>query len=134
MLNIRKPDKWGDGAYGARRDEGRRRHSGVDIATAPGAPVHALCDCEYVRQNRPYASDASYVGMTMRDAQGRTIKYFYVRPAIQIGAHIICGDMIGHAMDISKKYPGITNHYHFEVWENGKTIDPLKYLDAARLL
>ncbi len=129
-IKIRRSDKYGDGAYMARRRSGAnvRAHNGIDITAEYGTPVYALCNGTYVRQNRPYANDTSYVGLTMTDDTKHTIKYFYVTPCISPGVIVMAGDLIGYAQNIAAKYSGITNHYHFEIWENGKTLNPTEYL------
>ena len=127
-LQLRKADnRWGSGAFGASRSGGRT-HYGIDIAAAPGSPIYALRGGAYTRQNQPYAGDARYTGMDIKEADGNINKYFYVTPLISIGTAVSKGDLIGRAQDIAAKYPGMDNHFHFEVRNGGKALNPFELL------
>ena len=69
-----------------------------------------------------YAKDLSYAGVLIEGNgghKGYTIKIFYMTPSISIvGKTVKVGDKIGVAQDLTRKYPGITNHIHMEVRHN----------------
>ena len=139
MLKIRGNDGHGlgSGTFGASRDGGARRHSGIDIVCKPGEPVRALNDGKYMYPHAPYINDPSYTGLSVKDFNGNTNLYFYVKPAINPGDIVKKGQIIGCAQDIAKKYsPKMTPHYHFEVrdktWTrtNPAVKDPTKYLEG----
>ncbi len=117
---IRKTDIWGKGQFGTPR--GQRTHNGLDIAVRPGQDVFAPIDGTVVRIAYPYAKDLSYAGVLIEGNGGHkeyTIKIFYIIPSIiMIGKMVKVGDKIGVAQDLTRKYPGITNHIHMEVRHN----------------
>ncbi|MCL1785985.1 MAG: M23 family metallopeptidase [Alphaproteobacteria bacterium] len=132
---IRGQDGEGNGAFGAsreRRDGTRYSHAGVDFINGPGAPVYALNDGEFRWAHAPYPEDSRFTGLNIKDTNGNTNLYFYVKPSIKPGTQVKKGDLIGYNQDLRLKYSDkMTNHFHFEVRENGdknKIIDPLKYL------
>ncbi|MFZ7126998.1 MAG: hypothetical protein ACOWWM_12675 [Desulfobacterales bacterium] len=112
---VRQKDKWGSGAYGARRDGGSRMHRGTDYICHPGQPVVCPIDqALVVREARPYAG-GSYSGVLLR-AKRIEIKLFYLEPLLDLyGRTVRMGDVIGHAQDISRKYPGIIPHVHLQI-------------------
>lgn len=116
--SIRKPDKWGSGAYGSGR--GIRHHKGADFICDPGQDVVAPIEGLLIREARPYASGV-YGGCLI---QGKhiAIKMFYLNlNRSLIGNYVHQNDVIGTAQDISyPKYPGMRPHIHLEV----ESIDP----------
>lgn len=149
-MKIRGNDPHGSGAYRAPR--GRRLHKGIDICCEQGGSVAALSPGQVTKVGYPYAqgqplpqwSDIKkakynakktlrYVQVT--DSQGVDVRYFYVKPTVAIGDSISAGDSLGTAQGLEGIYPGITEHYHFEVLVmiNGKKVflDPEQYIKAV---
>jgi hypothetical protein len=80
---------------------------------------------EIVRQAFPYKDTKDFAGVVIKgngDWSGYEIKLFYVEGLFS-GA-IAQGDVVGTSQDLTKRYPGITNHVHVEVRLNGEGIDP----------
>src|SRR5262249_44317344 len=110
----RRTDAWGSGQYGAGR--GGRKHHGLDIVARPAESIHSPIDGDLVREARPYATDRRFTGVVIRGTGswlGYEVKLFYVDG--EFSGPVRAGDVVGHAQDLAVKYPGITNHVHFEV-------------------
>ena len=126
---LRGDDKHGSGYYGAPR--GGRKHKGVDIACYKGSEVLSLSEGKVTKIGYPYDPNDSkkghlrYVQISYGDYDFR---YFYVHPTVSIGDRVIKGDTLGITQGLTDIYPGITDHYHFEVKENGKIINPKEFL------
>lgn len=91
----------------------------------PGELIVAPTDGEVIREARPYANDHRYSGVLFRGSDGVDFKIFYVT-----GWCMMClteGAQLGTAQDLRKKYPGITNHVHVEVFVGGARVDPTDY-------
>lgn len=127
---IRKPDKWGQGHFGASR--GKRSHNGLDIEAKAKQEIVAPIDGKVIRKAYPYASDMRYTGLLI-EGTGKyidyTVKIFYIDPSAGVaGKTVQAGDKIGEAQDLTVKYTGITNHVHIEVKIKGKHEDPGKLI------
>lgn len=122
----RGSDKWGSGSFGAPR--GARQHNGVDISVSLGEAVLSPIDAKLVRIAYPYATDLSLTGVLLEGVgrhAGFTVKIFYMAPEMsKIGTQVVAGERIGAAQSLLTKYPGIRNHIHLEVRQNGVVIDP----------
>jgi len=120
---IRQCDPFGCGAFGASR--GVRKHEGEDYAIDPGEKVLSPISGTVTRIAYPYASDLSYKGVEIKNAD-YTVKIFYMLATAKIGSTVKAGDVIGTAQDIAKKYgPAMVNHIHVEIRNKaGKLIQP----------
>jgi len=136
-MEFRGTDEHGSGAYKAPR--GTRLHNGIDICCEVGDAVTALSDGRVTKIGYPYnPSDEKkghlrYVQVT--DDNGFDVRYFYIKPGVPKGYRINTGDVLGMAQGLASIYPGITEHYHFEVLKmiNGHKvfIDPEQYINAV---
>lgn len=139
MINatVRGRDKgYGSGEWHASRDNGKRRHEGVDLVVAPGQAIIAPVLVKVVRRADPYkdTKDAILSGVVLQvvDRPVMTIKLLYVEPmADLIGRLCTKGSVIGHAQSLQHLYPGITDHVHVEIWLGGERVDPTPYLIHA---
>jgi hypothetical protein len=118
-------DQFGSGQPGASRDGGHRHHKGLDIVTRPMQQIFSPIEGDVIREAFPYKDDHRMRGILIRgfgEHLGWEIKLFYVIGLFsgRVGA----GSLIGHAQDLSRKYPGITNHVHLEVFRGGTQVDP----------
>ena len=133
--NIRKSDQFGDGYFGASR--GARVHKGVDFNIEANSTVYSPVFGKVVRTAAPYKSDDRFKGLVIEGLgryAGYQIKIFYVDPQKEIvGRTVKQGETIGTAQDLTVKYPGITNHVHFEITLNGEQVDPSRYLQEEAL-
>lgn len=130
--DTRGYDPQGAGHYGASR--GSRSHNGVDFVTCLNEEVKAFSGGEVTKIGYPYApTDITkghfrYVEITGK--YGLRCRYFYVSQHVSLGDILKAGDIIGTSQSLTKVYPGITQHFHFEVkTKRGKFIDPHCYFD-----
>ena len=129
-LMIRGDDKYGSGAYGAprSRDGVAHPHYGLDIVTVPGQTIIMPAPMKCLRVAKPYADDDTLSGIVIEAMDGLQVKILYVDPILKmIGQFWTRGTLIAHAQSLQERYPGITNHAHFEVWKAGQRFDPTPY-------
>lgn len=120
-------DIHGSGAFGASRDGGTRIHNGVDIVAQVGQAVKSPVDGKVIRYPDVY-SDNAFTGLAI-DTDAYLHKILYVAPSVSVGSYVKKGQTIGYAQNIAGRYPGITPHVHWEVWDKSKmnvAINPLK--------
>jgi len=134
-LIQRGRDQWGSGEYFSSR--GNRVHNGVDIRWHYEDSVVALCDGLVTKIGYPYdphGSKGHFRYVEVSDCAGSLARYFYVDPIVEVGYMLKEGDVLGSCQDLEHTYPGITNHFHFEVlvYVNRKKVylNPVQYLEA----
>lgn len=133
-LMVRGEDKYGSGAFGAARtkDGAPHPHYGLDLVTIPGQVIMLPAPLKCVRSAIPYADgiDADVLkGILLEAADGLQVKILYMAPDDKLmGGWWPRGKAIGVAQSLQNRYPGITNHVHFEVWVHGERVDPGPYL------
>lgn len=118
---------YGCGNYGAPRDEGgSKTHQGTDYLSVPGQTVKAVTDGKIVRFGYPYGDTKKLTLIIIRAADGTQVRELYVNPTdtVKIGEKVKAGQVIGTAEDLGSKYPGIPNHVHVDIKQNGIPIDP----------
>lgn len=132
---IRGQDSHGAGYFGAPR--GNHTHQGIDIACYAGSVVYAATAGEVTKIGRPYFDEGDKRGrnhlryVQVTDADGLHCRYFYVAPGVQVGDRVRAGEAVGKTQGLTEVYPGITDHFHFEVkTEAGEVHDPVAYLEA----
>lgn len=121
----RQRDRFGSGQFHASRDHGSRPHQGLDIVAAAGEQIFSPIDGTVVRDAQPYPNDPTFRGVVIQGTEeweGYEVKMFYVQ-GLRSGP-VDAGAPVGFAQDLSKKYPGITNHVHLEVRKNGVLLSP----------
>lgn len=122
-MRSRTTDKFGSGQPGASR--GGRRHMGIDIVATPMQRILSPIEGNVFREAFPYPNDPLMRGILIRGSglyAEWEIKLFYVLGLFS--GPVKYGGLIGHAQDLQKKYPGITNHVHLEVFRNSLQVDP----------
>lgn len=116
-MGVRKADKFGQGIYGASR--GGKIHKGTDYICEFGQDVYSPINGTVIREARPYASH-EYSGVLIQN-KWIAVKMFYFQLDYGlVGKQVEKGQVIGQAQDISKKYPGMIPHIHFEI----ESVDP----------
>lgn len=123
--------------WGAARSDARRHH-GIDIMAAEGAPVLAAADGEIVRF---WNSELGGVGIYQADEDGRLI-YYYAHLSgraedLKEGDHVRQGEVIGYVGETGN---ATTPHLHFEIqrassprhWGRGRSLNPYPYLRSGR--
>lgn len=123
-LPLRGYDRHGSGAWLAPR--GSRTHNGIDYACYPGTLILAPVSGVVTKLGYPYSDDISfrYVQITSDDDCAHRI--FYVLPSVDVG-DLVSEDLtvIGEAQDLTERYPGITNHTHYEIKQGSEYLNPL---------
>jgi hypothetical protein len=119
---------FGWGSYGERRDNGGRKHLGIDVETVPGQPVRSIVGGKITLFD-PYGRDPAKAGklsavQTVTDPdpqngnQQHTVRQMYIdTTGLKNGKHVEPGQVLGPAQDLSTAYPPIgewhmTNHTH----------------------
>ncbi len=128
-LKIRGYDTLGSGRFGASRGGGKRTHLGVDAITIAGEDFQSRTSGTVSYIGYPYVNDWHYRYVQITDSNGWLWRYYYILPTVELGLKIKVGDKIGVCQDLQPKYPGITQHVHFEIEVNGKHIDPTEHLN-----
>lgn len=127
-INEADKPREGRGEFGTPRSSGTP-HRGVDIEGAVGDPVVAVAGgTVVVRPNNGAAGNTVHV----RHDDGSLSKYFHLDGFnVQNGARVEAGQQIG-TMGRSGNTPAQGDtHLHFELWRNGRPVDPLPALRGA---
>jgi len=125
---IRGQDDHGAGHWQAPR--GDHLHNGVDPACYAGSEIYSICDGTVTKFGYPYGDDLTYRYVEVTHDNLR-YRYFYVQPNpdLQTGDAVKTGDLLGILQDISTRYPGITQHLHFEIMdEDDNYINPEDFI------
>ena len=62
---------------------------------------------------------------------GIEYKYKHVDPSVEVGDEVEAGTQIGRSGNFGYSMGG---HLHFEVWQKGKTCDPVVFLKSKELV
>ena len=132
---VRGVDKHGAGAYGASR--GSRKHRGIDIACYAGSRLALISSGTITKIGYPYSPNDPKKGhlryVQVTDDYGYDIRYLYCKLSIplEIGVRVHSNQLILETQGLLDVYPGITDHFHFEVKDpSGKYINPKEYLNG----
>jgi len=125
---LRGTDVWGSGAFGASRAGGSRIHRGIDLACQPESEVLAVSAGTITKIGYPYADAPTYRYVEITTSTKARERYFYVEPLVEIGEDVEEGGMIGTTQCLGTRYPGITEHFHFEVIRGTDYLNPHDYL------
>lgn len=117
-------------SFGARKDpiNGQKSfHAGVDYAGPRGTAIYAAGAGEvvYSARQRGYGNL-----IKIRHAFGYETVYAHLnRRRVKVGDKVERGDRIG---DMGNTGRSTGTHLHYEIRVNGKTVNPAKYIEAAR--
>ena len=133
---IRGNDVQGSGAFNAPR--GSRKHNGIDIACYKGSEVLSICYGKVTKIGYPYNPNDILKGhlryVQVTDSNERKHRFFYVSPLVKVGDLVKPGDTLGTTQGLLNIYPGITDHYHYEVMLENDYLNPnnvLKEFDSV---
>ncbi|MEL7416708.1 MAG: M23 family metallopeptidase, partial [Pseudomonadota bacterium] len=116
--------------FGPRRDPINRRtrmHNGLDFAARTGTPILAPADGTVVSAERQRGFGNL---IKIRHDFGYETLYAHLsRIRVKVGDRVTRGDRIG---DMGSTGRSTGSHLHYEVHLDGKPVDPLNYLKAAR--
>lgn len=112
--------------YGSREHPRSGRydfHSGIDISAAPGNPVKTTAD--------GIVSFSGWSGgsgnlVVLEHGHGYSTFYAHNRSNnVKVGQKVRRGDIIGY---VGSTGNSTGPHVHYEIWKNGKPVNPKKYL------
>ena len=137
-MKIRGLDNWGAGHYGASRDSGKRSHKGVDLVNHTNEAIEAFESGTVSKIGYPYSPEdpekCHYRYIEIICSATTRHRYMYTESLVQAGDIVEKGSIIGWAQDLGTAYPGITQHVHFSIIENGKRIDPTGWLKKCGII
>jgi hypothetical protein len=108
-------------------------HTGVDVMSKPGEKIFSMIVGKVIRLEG--AENANWHGIIIKgtdDDSIYTLRILGVRPSIEAEAKTDAQTIIGVAEDPGIDFPGIKAYLHIELYQNGKRIDPTKFI-ASRL-
>lgn len=117
-------------SYGKRKDPFKRKyafHGGIDLAARRGTPIYATGEGVVI--------SSGWVGgygkvVKIRHAFGYETVYAHLhRRRVKVGDQVEKGDLIG---DMGSTGRSTGNHLHYEIRLYGKTVNPAKFIEAAR--
>lgn len=127
---IRGQDSQGRGEFCAPR--GDHTHQGIDLACMRGSLVRSVCAGKVTKIGYPYNPEDKVKGhlryVQVTDNNGFDVRYFYIIPRVKVGDNVLTDWILGEVQGLTDIYPGITDHFHFEVKKNGEIINPHEYL------
>lgn len=128
--DINEADKAreGRGEFGTPRSGGRR-HGGIDIQGDVGDPVVAVASgTVVVRPNNGAAGNTVHV----RHDDGTLTKYFHLDEfSVRNGQRVEAGQQIGTMGRTGNTPAQGDTHLHFEMWRDGRQVDPMPHLRGA---
>jgi len=116
--------------FGVRPDpfDGRSaRHTGIDIATPIGTPVHAVAEGMVT-----FAGVRSGYGNVVEIDHGNGYMTRYAHNSaleVRPGQHVQVGDVVADAGSTGRS---TGSHVHFEVWYDGRVVNPLAFVRNHR--
>lgn len=104
-----------------------RMHNGTDFAGRHGLPIHATADGTVIRAGR----QSGYGNIvTIKHAFGLETRYAHLsKIRVKVGDRVSRGDRIG---DMGNTGRSTGTHLHYEIRVNGKPVDPMNFIKAAR--
>lgn len=127
-INEADKPREGRGEFGTPRSGGRR-HGGIDIQGDTGDPIVAVAGgTVVVRPNNGAAGNTVHI----QHDDGSLTKYFHLDQfSVRNGQRVEAGQQVG-TMGRSGNTPAQGDtHLHFELWRDGRQVDPLPYLRGA---
>lgn len=105
----------------------RARHTGIDIATPYGTPVHTVAEGMVT-----FAGVRHGYGNVVEIDHGNGYMTRYAHNSkllVHPGQHVQVGDVVADAGSTGRS---TGSHVHFEVWYNGRVINPLAFARSHR--
>ncbi len=127
-INEADKPREGRGEFGTPRSSGRR-HGGIDIQGDVGDPVVAVSGgMVVVRPNNGAAGNTVHV----RHDDGTLSKYFHLDQfSIRSDRRVEAGQQIGTMGRTGNTPTQGDTHLHFELWRDGRQVDPMPHLQGA---
>ena len=103
----------------------QKNHNGIDIARPENTPIYAAQDGVVAINGFDEDGWGNYVKITGNNGLDTLYAHMVKPSTLQVGQTITAGTLIGYVGDTGA---ATGNHLHFEIYENGTRVDPLKYL------
>jgi murein DD-endopeptidase MepM/ murein hydrolase activator NlpD len=121
---------WLTGGFGERSDPftgEAAQHLGLDISADRGQPVYATADGEV--ESAGYRNDFGNM-VVLNHEFGLSTRYAHLsRIIMRAGQRVERGDLVGYVGSTGRS---TAPHLHYEVWANGRPINPMKLLTTGR--
>ena len=117
--------------FGDSRDEGGRRHEGLDIFTPKGTPALAVADglITGVSENKL----GGLVVFMRPNEKDYTLYYAHLEvQLVHEGQQVKAGDTVG-LIDNTGNAKNTPTHLHFGIYTNGGAVDPLPFINRTIL-
>ena len=98
-------------------------HSGIDISSSPGGPILATADG--LVSHSGWTPQSGFVVVLEHGCGFSTIYAHNKRNNVRVSQRVKSGDIIGYVGSTGKT---TGPHVHYEVWKDGKNINPADYL------
>ena len=98
-------------------------HSGLDISASPGDAIRATADG--IVSHSGWSQNSGFVVVLEHGCGYSTIYAHGKGNAVNVGQRIKAGDVVGYVGSTGKS---TGPHVHYEVWKNGKNVNPQEYL------
>jgi len=102
-----------------------KNHFGVDIVGSPGAVIHATLDGTVIMAS--WTLDTGYVIQIQHEDNLISVYRHNAELLKKVGDHVQAGEgiaILGNSGEMFTSGP----HLHFELWHDGKPLDPKKYV------
>jgi murein DD-endopeptidase MepM/ murein hydrolase activator NlpD len=114
------------GFFGVRRDVSDRPHQGIDLVAPKGTPIHAAVAGTVTAVGALAENNGRYGTSVIIDTGARQTLYAHLNSvAVRAGDRVVAGQVIGA---VGETGFATGPHLHFEVRQDGRTIDPATVL------
>ena len=106
-------------------------HKGIDLGAnrkLPQTPIFSVCS-GVVTKNEFHSVRGYYIIIKHDETYSTLYQHLKCKPMLKVGERVKTGQQIG-IMGNTSATLSIAEHLHFELWENGKPIDPQPYLEG----
>ncbi|MEJ2696668.1 MAG: M23 family metallopeptidase [Candidatus Sulfobium sp.] len=103
--------------------DGKEFHSGLDIAAEPGEPVRATADGIVI-----FAGWSGNNGNLVAIEHGLGFRTYYAhnrKVVVKVGQKVKRGQVISYVGSTGRS---TGPHVHYEIWHEGKRVNPKKYI------
>jgi len=106
----------------------RQKHYAIDISVAKNTPIKAVSPGIVIYSE--WAPDTGYV-LILKHKSGLTSVYKHNAKLTKFqGEYVTAGEVIAFAGSTGELSTG--PHLHFELWDNGKALNPTKFIDFEK--
>jgi murein DD-endopeptidase MepM/ murein hydrolase activator NlpD len=115
--------------FGVSRGGGTRLHEGVDIGAPTGTPIYASAAGRVTHAG--WLGSGPGIAVKIAHASGYLTKYFHCSQVhVRVGQQVNAGQLIA-LVGKTGNASGTAPHLHYEVWINGRAVNPAPLLSNA---